>query len=147
VGGFLPRAAEAAGAAMRRQRGSGLGERLINAVSDTLDGTNAILLIGTDCPAQQPEDLVAAAAALEIADAVVQPAEDGGYVLIGLGRPLPALFTDIPWGTDTVLATTCMRAREHGIRLAELPMCWDLDRADDLDRALAAGLVELPRCA
>lgn len=142
--GFMPRAAAAAGASLRQQRGADLGERMANAVSETLDGTNAMLLIGTDCPAQQIEDLVDAVAALATADAVVQPAEDGGYVLIGLLRPLPVLFEGIAWGSDSVLATTRDRAHQHGIRLAELPMCWDLDRADDLDRALAAGLVELP---
>ena len=102
-----------------------------------------MLLIGTDCPAQTVDDLRAAVAALRSADAVVQPAEDGGYVLIGMNEPRPALFTGIAWGSNGVLAATRMRAEEHGIRLAELPTCWDLDRSEDLDRALALGLVHL----
>jgi rSAM/selenodomain-associated transferase 1 len=142
--GFMPRAAAAAGAALQPQRGNDLGERMSNAIRNTLTGRSAMLLIGTDCPAQRVEDLVAAAAALAAADAVVQPADDGGYVLIGLRRPLPELFHDIAWGSASVLASTRARAQEHGIRLAELPTCWDLDRADDLDRAVAEGLVELP---
>jgi rSAM/selenodomain-associated transferase 1 len=141
---FMPRAAAAAGAALRHQHGKDLGERMSNAVSETLAGSGAMLLIGTDCPAQRSEDLVDAAAALETADAVVQPAEDGGYVLLGLRRPLHELFEGIVWGSASVLAATRARALEHNMRLVELPMCWDLDRTDDLDRALAAGLVELP---
>jgi rSAM/selenodomain-associated transferase 1 len=142
--GFMARTASAHNAQLRRQRGNDLGARMSNAVADTLDGHNVVLLIGTDCPAQQPADLAAAVAALGWADAVVQPAEDGGYVLLGLRRALPRLFEDIAWGHDTVLAATRERARDHGVRLAELRTCWDLDRAADLDRALAAGLVQVP---
>ncbi len=144
VRNFMPGAAAAVGALLRPQRGADLGERMANAIAETLDGTNALLLIGTDCPAQRTQDLADAADALATADAVVQPAEDGGYVLIGLRRSLPGLFEGVAWGSDSVLPTTRARATEHGIRLAELPMCWDLDRSDDFDRALAAGLVELP---
>jgi rSAM/selenodomain-associated transferase 1 len=142
--GFMARTAAAHDAQLRKQRGDDLGARMSNAVEDTLDGHNVMLLIGTDCPAQQPADLAAAVAALEWADAVIQPAEDGGYVLVGLRRALPRLFEDIAWGRDTVLAATRARARDYGVRLAELRTCWDLDHAADLDRALAAGLVEVP---
>lgn len=142
--GFMARTATARGATLRRQRGNDLGARMSNAFAETLDGTNVVLLIGTDSPAQQPADLADAVAALAWADAVVQPAEDGGYVLIGLRRPLPRLFEGVAWGSATVLAATRERAREQGLRLAELRTCWDLDRADDFDRALAAGLVEMP---
>jgi glycosyltransferase A (GT-A) superfamily protein (DUF2064 family) len=117
---------------------------MAHAFADTLDGSGPMLLIGTDCPAQTVDDLRDALEALDGgADAVVQPAEDGGYVLIGMKEARPPLFAGIAWGTDSVLATTRLRAREHGIRLAELPTCWDLDRSEDLDRALALGLVRL----
>ena len=120
-----------------------LGARMAYAFADTLDGCRPMLLIGTDCPAQTIGDLAAALTALEAADAVVQPAEDGGYVLVGMRQPHAALFESIAWGGDTVLAATRTRAAEQGVRLAELPMCWDLDRSEDLDRALALGLVVL----
>ena len=135
--------AHAAGATVRTQCGEDLGARMAQAFSHTLDGSRPMLLIGTDCPAQTVDDLRAALAALRSADAVVQPAEDGGYVLIGLNEPRPELFSGIEWGGDRVLATTRSRAAEHGIRVAELPTCWDLDRSEDLDRALALGLVRL----
>ena len=115
-----------------------------NAFAQTLDGERPMLLIGTDCPAQTGADLAAAATALREADAVIQPAEDGGYVLIGMKQFHPALFEQVAWGGATVLATTRARATDHRIRLAELPLSWDLDRSEDLDRALALGLVDLP---
>lgn len=136
-------AAAEVGAEVRTQLGADLGARMAHAFSRTLDARRPMLLIGTDCPAQTVDDLRAAVAALRSADAVVQPAEDGGYVLIGLNEPRPALFNGIAWGSDGVLAATRARAEEHGIRLAELPTCWDLDRSEDLDRALALGLVHL----
>ena len=136
--------AAAAGATIRLQRGDDLGARMSNAFAETLDGSRPMLLIGTDCPAQTAADLEAAAAAVQEADAVIQPAEDGGYVLIGMKRFHPALFEQVAWGSSAVLATTRARAADHRLRLAELPLCWDLDRGEDLDRALALGLVDIP---
>ena len=136
--------AAAAGAVLRLQHGPDLGARMSNAFADTLDGARPMLLIGTDCPAQTGADLAAAFEALQQADAVIQPAEDGGYVLIGMKRFHPVLFEHVAWGSETVLSTTRTRATDHGLRLAELPTCWDLDRSADLDRALALGLVDLP---
>ena len=142
--GWMTAAAESASAALRSQRGADLGERMAHAFERTLDGTRPMLLIGTDCPAQTTDDLHRAADALRTADAVVQPAEDGGYVLVGMTRFHPQLFDAIPWGSGAVLAATRARAAAHGIRLAELPMCWDLDRDADLERAVTLGLVDLP---
>jgi uncharacterized protein len=136
--------AEAARALVRLQQGHDLGARMSNAFAETLDGARPMLLIGTDCPAQTAADLENAVAALRDADAVIQPAEDGGYVLIGMKQFHPALFEQVAWGSATVLATTRARAADRRVRLAELPMSWDLDRSDDLDRALALGLVDLP---
>lgn len=94
-----------------------------------------LLLVGTDCPAMQPLHLRRAAMALlEGADAVVQPAEDGGYVLIGLRQPQPTLFQDMPWSTDRVLAETRLRARQARLDVYELDTLWDVDRPEDLLR-------------
>jgi rSAM/selenodomain-associated transferase 1 len=136
--------ADAARAAVCLQHGHDLGARMSRAFAETLDGTRPMLLIGTDCPAQTGADLEAAIQALQRADAVIQPAEDGGYVLIGMRQFHPVLFEQVAWGSETVLATTREHAAAHRLRLAELPLCWDLDRGEDLDRALALGLVEIP---
>jgi rSAM/selenodomain-associated transferase 1 len=94
-----------------------------------------LLLVGTDCPVLQPGHLRQAAAALvDGADAVWLPAEDGGYVLVGLRQPQPALFHGMTWSTDQVMAQTRARARDAGLRVQELQTLWDLDRPQDLQR-------------
>lgn len=108
------------------------------------------IVIGTDCPVLSADDLRAAAAALAHGhDAVVTPAEDGGYVLLGLCRPVAALFTAMPWGSNQVIAETRLRLWRTRMRWLELPASWDVDRPEDFDRLEASGLmndgVALPR--
>jgi glycosyltransferase A (GT-A) superfamily protein (DUF2064 family) len=100
------------------------------------------VLIGTDCPQLAVEDLAAAAAALAGNDVVIQPASDGGYVLIGLARPQPALFESIDWGGPQVLQQTQARIAALGLRCALRPVLDDLDTPTDFQRALAAGLLD-----
>ena len=93
------------------------------------------LLIGTDCPALQPSHLRAAAGALRgAADGVCIPAEDGGYVLIGLKQPQPALFEHMPWSSAEVMAQTRARSFHQGLRLHEMDALWDVDEPADLQR-------------
>jgi rSAM/selenodomain-associated transferase 1 len=101
-----------------------------------LQGAGApLLLIGTDCPVLRPAHLRQAARALvDGADAVFAPAEDGGYVLVGLRRPQPALFAAMPWSTGRVMDETRARARAQGLRVAELETLWDVDEPRDLQR-------------
>ena len=83
----------------------------------------------------------AAAVALADCDAVVQPADDGGYVLIALNRPRPRLFEDVAWSTSTVMETTRARLCELGLRWHEPPMRPDLDTPADYAQAIAAGWI------
>ncbi len=53
--------------------------------------------------------------------------EDGGYALIGLSRPQPILFNDMPWGSERVTVDTCCRAKEGALSLYVLPQQWDVD--------------------
>ena len=93
------------------------------------------LLIGSDCPALTPEYLREAAAALVNGyDAVIGPAEDGGYVLIGLARVHSSLFERIRWGGPDVLEDTRARFGALGWRCRELDTLWDIDRPEDLER-------------
>jgi hypothetical protein len=71
------------------------------------------------------------------ADVVIGPCEKGGYYLIGLRAPAPALFQAMPWSTPTVLKETLARVRRLGLRLALLPAWFEVDRGEDLARLLA----------
>ncbi len=94
-----------------------------------------LLLIGTDCPVLCPVHLRKAAQALiDGDDAVFYPAEDGGYVLVGLRRPQPALFDAMTWSTADVMSRTRARAREQGLQVREFETLWDVDVPDDLSR-------------
>ena len=124
---------------LARQPDGDLGARMLAAI-----GAGPTLVIGNDCPALTPHHLREAAAALRNGnDAVVIPAEDGGYVLIGSRQPQPNRFSDMTWSTDTVMAETRARLAQDGVTWCELPSLWDVDRPEDLARLHAAGLAHL----
>jgi rSAM/selenodomain-associated transferase 1 len=114
-----------------------LGERMATAFRQHCRH-GPLLLIGTDCPVLQPSHLRAAARALmEDEDAVFYPAEDGGYVLVGLRQPQPALFAGMTWSHADVMNHTRARAHSQGLRLRELETLWDVDVPADLARLRA----------
>ena len=133
------------GAELLCQPEGDLGARMLAAVRHAHAMDMDSILIGTDCPAQTPDDLQQAHTLLARSDVVLQPAPDGGYVLIGMREPHPELFTDIEWGGAVVLDATRRRCVRHGLRLAELRALPDLDRPDDLEAALAAGVLDRAR--
>ena len=104
-----------------------LGERLARVDAP-------MLLIGSDCPDLTSAHLIAAATALETAPAVLGPAGDGGYWLLGLARAMPPCFEAMPWGTDTVAAETRARLAGQGVTALELETLFDCDRPEDLGR-------------
>ncbi len=116
-----------------------LGERMLHAATtdSAVDTPQAVLIMGTDCPALRPHHLRAAADALAGADAVFIPAEDGGYVVVGLQRPQPGLFAGMTWSTASVMAETRQRAESLALHIRELPMMWDVDTPADLQRLQA----------
>lgn len=125
---------------LRVQPDGDLGARMQAALDADAAAT---LVVGTDCPALDAATLHRAARALAAGDdAVLGPAEDGGYVLLGLARRRAAahaaLFEGITWGTPTVLATTRRRLAAAGLVWSELPALWDVDTAEDYDRLRAA---------
>ena len=67
----------------------------------------------------------------------IGPAEDGGYYLLGATSAHAGLFADIAWSTDTVAATTRVRAASLGLEMVELATWYDVDDAASLDRLLA----------
>jgi len=120
------------------QHGEDLGERMLNAFEEALAHYRHAILIGCDCPSLTVSDLQQALTILrEGKDIVAAPAEDGGYVLIGLNAPQPVLFTCMTWGDDRVMAETRRRAAGAGLELHELAMQWDVDNVEDWRRYLS----------
>ncbi|MFI3155474.1 MAG: TIGR04282 family arsenosugar biosynthesis glycosyltransferase [Methylococcaceae bacterium] len=120
---------------LKRQQGADLGERMHHAFCSALTAYPHALLMGCDCPSLTEHDLEEAFTALNQGNEVVlAPAEDGGYVLIGLSRPQPELFNNMPWGTDSVLDQTRNRIERYKLRHHELRGQWDLDTPEDLER-------------
>jgi len=133
---FLAACAKRHGTRLRTQGEGDLGTRMARALESVLAAGSPGLLIGCDCPVLTPAYLRDAAAALAGGDdAVLGPAEDGGYVLIGLARrPTAELFEDIAWGTATVMQETRARLGRANWRWRELALLWDVDRPEDLPR-------------
>jgi rSAM/selenodomain-associated transferase 1 len=131
----------ARGVGLMQQVNGDLGARMLAALA--APGSPA-LVIGTDCPALSADDLRTAAEILRAgADAVVFPAEDGGYVLIGARRPDAAWFADINWSTPQVMDETRRRLRQAKLTWQEPVTLWDVDLPQDLERLRACGLGEL----
>lgn len=132
---FFKRCRGRFGVILRQQRGPDLGVRMYHALAATLRHARYAVLIGTDCPGMAVEDLHEALTALSTdADVVIGPAEDGGYVLIGVRRCSLRLFSGIAWGGDQVLRQTRSRLQTLNWQGRELAFRWDVDRPQDLER-------------
>ena len=122
------------GAVTIRDQGDGdLGARMERAAAAAFaEGAGAVVVIGGDCPQLTATQLEQAFAALAQKDAVIGPAVDGGYYLIGLRRPLPSLFRGIAWSGAEVLTQTLTAARALSVDVAQLATLGDIDVPDDL---------------
>ena len=129
---YFAQLAAAAGASRHPQSGGDLGARMAHAIAAALARHPAVLLIGTDCPALDVAYLAHAAALLAGQDAVLGPAEDGGYVLVGATRPLP--FAGVRWSSPHALADTEAAFAAAGLAWRTAPMLWDVDGPADLAR-------------
>jgi uncharacterized protein len=132
------------GLALTAQGEGELGERLARAAERVL-GADRILLIGGDCPELDRGRLRAAADALEANDAVLHPAHDGGYALLGLRRFDRSIFEGISWSTAEVADQTIARIKALGWRLQLRETLRDIDEADDLPHLRHAELVSASR--
>ena len=120
---------------LHEQCGNDLGERMHHALTTALQKYAYVVLIGTDCPTLTTHYLHQALDALQQgAHAVLGPAADGGYVLIGARQSPASLFSGIPWGTASVLNETRTRLRNLEWQWQELTELWDVDRPEDLPR-------------
>ncbi|MFO7858011.1 MAG: TIGR04282 family arsenosugar biosynthesis glycosyltransferase [Ectothiorhodospiraceae bacterium] len=131
-----------AGVALHAQPPGDLGRRMHRALTTVLQRTPFAVIIGADCAGLAASHLRAALTALDDgADAVFGPADDGGYVLVGLRRPEWSLFGNVPWGTGDVMDATRRRMRRLGWDWVELPATADVDRPADVRRLRRAGVL------
>jgi rSAM/selenodomain-associated transferase 1 len=125
------------------QEGDELGARM-NRVFETLfaRGYGRVLIVGTDVPSLPLESYQQAVQLLDRYDMVLGPALDGGYYVVGLKKAAPALFQDMPWSTDRVLALTKEKAAGLGLGVGLLPEWRDVDTIDDLKALIDASRLD-----
>ncbi len=121
--------------ALSTQVGQSLGQRLDELLTRALySGSQKAVVINSDSPSLPVEYLEQAFSALDDADVVLGPAEDGGYYLIGIKEPQPELLLDVEMSTSHVLTDTLEISREKRLSVALLPEWYDVDTVDALIR-------------
>jgi uncharacterized protein len=131
--------AEALEGIPRGLQGDGdLGVRMARALAAAFsEGAAAAAILAGDAPTLPASRVLEAFGHLAAgADAVLVPALDGGYVLVGTREPRPSLFEGISWGSPTVAAETRARAESQGLRLAQTAAWGDVDAPGDLSRLI-----------
>ncbi len=128
--------AQHGGVSCHTQSQGDLGQRMGDCAQQHFAQLDAppLLIIGTDCPVLSPGHLHNAARALRQHEACLIPAEDGGYVLLGLKRWIPEVFERIDWSTDRVMQQTRERLALAQATWFELPALWDVDEPADWQR-------------
>ena len=138
------RRAAPAGTAWAPQGPGDLGARMRRAFARCFaGGAVRCVMLGTDSPGLPLRHVREAFRRLRASDAVVGPALDGGYYLLGLARPTPELLRGMPWSSPDLLRATHARAAQLGLSLAVLPPWFDVDQPADLD--VLAGLAAAGR--
>jgi uncharacterized protein len=118
------------------QQGDNLGERMQNAFEHSFrDGSQKVLLIGSDCPELKTKHLSEAFDKLDQSDVVLGPARDGGYYLIGLKKCYAELFRGIKWSTQQVLKQTMDKIRSLNLTCELLEELADIDTLEDLRKS------------
>jgi len=134
-GTYLP----PAGWGLVRQHGDGLGRRLAHAFADTAAHGLATLLIGMDTPQISPGQLAAVAGGLNRVDAVLGPAEDGGWWALALRDPAAAgVLAGVPMSRPDTCALTRRALHKYGLTVEYGPLLRDVDTAADAHAVAAA---------
>ncbi|MHA7131449.1 TIGR04282 family arsenosugar biosynthesis glycosyltransferase [Algoriphagus namhaensis] len=119
----------------RLQEGKDLGEKMKNAFQWAFDASfSRVLILGTDCADLRVTHLQQAFVALEDVDAVLGPAQDGGYYLLGLSKFYPSIFEGISWSSDQVFEQTSAKLKEQKAQLETLETLYDVDEEQDWER-------------
>ena len=119
----------------RKQCAGDLGERMKYAFDELFHvGYNKVIIIGSDCPGLSSGFIITAFEVLNEMDAVLGPAADGGYYLLGLTKMEEGIFKCKQWSTDSVLEDTICDLNNFGLRYFLLPALHDVDTKNDLDK-------------
>jgi rSAM/selenodomain-associated transferase 1 len=117
------------------QKGSNLGARLDNSLKQCLNSEyDHAVIMDSDSPSLPAEYVQQAFSELKASDGVIGPCDDGGYYLIGLNRPAPSLLREVQMSTNNVTQDTLVLAQKEGLRMAQLPMWYDVDNGKELSR-------------
>ncbi|MGM0570382.1 TIGR04282 family arsenosugar biosynthesis glycosyltransferase [Marinobacter sp.] len=119
------------------QQGGDLGERMTHALSEGLRSAGSAMVIGSDCPSVDAGYIEQARQALDRADVVFGPSDDGGYVLVGARRIRLGMLAGVAWGTDQALEQSMAAVQRAGLSVATLEPRWDVDEPADWDRFIA----------
>lgn len=111
-----------------------LGQRMESALQEVLAHHQQAVLVGTDCPLLSATILQESLDQLTTYDAILGPATDGGYYLLGLRQVIPTIFRDMTWSTDQVLADTVVRLTEAGATYHTVATLPDIDFATDWEQ-------------
>ena len=118
----------------RAQEGKDLTERLTDAFKKSFEaGYSSVIALGSDTLKLRADIIEKAFKELENFDAVIGPAKDGGYYLIGLKKLIPEIFQGIPWSTSTVLTETLNRMRRLKLKYSLLQELEDLDEIKEYE--------------
>ena len=119
------------------QQGNSLGEKMKDSFEKMfIAGYKHICIIGSDCYELTTAIIQSAFTALDKNDAVIGPASDGGYYLLGLTRMIPYVFANKEWSTDSVYMATITDLRNAGCNYEVLPLLNDVDRMEDVPSIL-----------
>lgn len=122
------------------QQGKDIGERMLNCFENAFDaGYERSIIIGSDLPGLDMQEIDKGFIALQDNPACLGPAEDGGYYLIGFrkDRLVKSVFEGMKWSTDTVFEETVRRMNDQNIRPHILSPFSDVDTLDDLINLMA----------
>jgi len=123
-----------------RSQGEGdLGQRMQKQILDAfVEGVSGVVLLGTDSPHMDDERLLKAVEGLARSDVIIGPVEDGGYDLLAIAKPWP-LFEGVVWSSGQVLEQTLHNIHQQGLSESLLPVSFDVDFPEDIDRAIMQG--------
>ncbi len=129
-----PEAFRGRGLPVEEQGTGDLGQRLERVLSRGLLRARAAVAVGSDTPGFPAPLLEECFRALETADAVLVPADDGGFTLLGLRRCRPGLLRGLPWSSPETLSATEGRLRAWGLKVVRVGGHYDVDGPADLAR-------------